>query len=275
MSGPKPFFRWVGGKREMLPHLLAQMPAEYGEYFEPFTGGAALFWAARPARAQLSDANPHLVRTYVAVRDDVDAVLNELRALTLADSKEFYLAARTVDPVSLSDAAAAAWFLYLNRACFNGLWRVNKAGRFNVPYGVEGRAPREFGVRLSDGNVDNLRACSAALQGVVIGRANYADAVARAQAGDFVYFDPPYVPLTASASFTAYTADGFGDAEQVALRDTALALKARGVHVLLSNSAAPRVLELYAGFGGKFVERSGRVSCKGDGRAAVKEVLAW
>lgn len=267
MSGPKPFVQWIGGKRALLPHLQAAAPASFKRYFEPFMGGAALFWALRPQCAQLSDANPHLVRTYVAVRDLVEQVIEEFSALASANSKDFYLAARTIDPFALDDASAAAWFLYLNRACFNGLWRVNRAGRFNVPYGTNARP------MLVD--ADNLRACSAALQGVSILHAAFVDAVRDARAGDFVYFDPPYAPLSASASFTAYTAEGFGDAEQTQLRDLALALKARGVHVLLSNSAAPRVLELYQGFGGKFVERSGRVSCKGDGRAAVKEVLAW
>jgi DNA adenine methylase len=263
----KPFAKWVGGKRALLPHLRARVPAQFNRYFEPFVGGGAMFFDMQPPMSQLTDMNAHLIRTYAAVRDDVENVIAQASALAAANCREFYYAARSLDPAELDDAAAAAWFLYVNSAGFNGLWRVNKAGRLNVPYGSKNGA---FAV-----DVDNMRACSAALQNARIAHAHYADAVADARDGDFVYFDPPYVPMSASSSFTAYTADGFHDAEQLRLAATIRALKARGVFVLVSNSGAPRVRELYAGLTIHEVARSGRISCKGDGRAPVKEVIAW
>lgn len=265
MSGARPFLKWVGGKRQLLPRLLAQMPASYGRYFEPFIGGGALFFALQPKLAVISDVNERLVRTYRAVRDDVETVIALLA--TYPYERSFYERMRALDVDARPDAEAAAWFIYVNRTGFNGLYRVNRAGRFNVPFG------KYTNPTICD--ADLLRECSLALRGVEIRHADFADAVAGADTGDFVYFDPPYVPLTATSSFTAYHADGFGRDDQRRLRDVAARLVARGVHVLASNSSASLVRDLYSAptFTLVEVDATRAVNCRADRRGVVREVL--
>lgn len=242
----KPFLKWVGGKRQLLEELRKDVPRAFldrasdaGTYYEPFVGGGALFFDLAPKRAVLADMNPHLVATYQAIRDDVERVIGLLAAKP--DDKGFYMLERGRVPSEPS--AIAAWFLYLNRAGFNGLYRVNRKGGFNVPYGGRPGHPRTLC------HPDVLRDASRALQGVEIRHGSFETTVASAKRGDFVYFDPPYVPVStpasSSPSFVGYTSDGFGDKEQERLRDVALELAERGVSVLLSNACADRVLELY------------------------------
>jgi DNA adenine methylase len=258
-----PFVKWVGGKRKLISELRKHIPASFGTYYEPFVGGGALFWALRPASAILSDANARLVNAYVAVRDRPDAIIDELR--TYPYERKFYGRTRALIDEGTS-AQRAARFIYLNRTGFNGLYRVNRRGEFNVPFG------RYANPTICD--AETLRACSAALRGVEIVRGDFADVLARAKKGDFVYCDPPYVPLSATSSFAQYTADGFMYEDQRRLRDIARDLKRRGVHVLLSNSGPPIVRELYAdGFDIREVLAARAISCKGDKRGAVKEVL--
>lgn len=265
----KPFIKWVGGKRKLLPELLKSVPTVFGTYYEPFLGGGALFFALNRERAVLSDTNWDLIRAYTYVRDNVEALIKAL--LCLERSKETYLELRAKDPSQLSDGAAAVRFIYLLKCGFNGIWRVNKSGKYNVPFG-------ENKGEICDAPA--LRAASRALQRVTIRCDEFDNTVevseiSRARRGDLVYFDPPYVPLTATSNFTSYSAAGFGDAEQVRLRDCARRLKDKGVYVLLSNSAAPRVRELYASSDFKIREvlapRS--VSCKGDKRGKITELL--
>jgi DNA adenine methylase len=231
----KPFIKWVGGKRQLLPELRARIPSSFGTYHEPFVGGGALFFDLAPKRAILSDANERLVRTYRAIRDSVERVIALLK--TYPHDRDFFeqLRAQRIDDAD--DVCVASWFVYLNKHTFNGLYRVNHGGQFNAPFGVQ-RAPVEC-------DADGMRACSEALRGVQIRHAHFAECLADVESGDFVYFDPPYVPLSATSSFTAYTSDGFDLAEQVKLRDVARELKRRGAHVLLSNSSAPLVSTLY------------------------------
>lgn len=261
----RPFLKWVGGKRQLLPVLRERMPATFGRYFEPFMGGAALFFDVRPARAVLGDANERLVRTYRAVRDDVEGVIEALGAYRY--DAEVYAAARDVDVDALSDVGVAAWFIYVHKTGFNGLYRVNRAGKFNVPFG------RYTNPTICD--AENLRACSAALRGVELRIGDFAETCAGAMAGDFVYFDPPYVPLSATSSFTAYAAAGFGADAQTRLRDTAAALLDRGVHILLSNSSAGLVRELYGvrPFDVTEVDATRSVNCQASKRGAIKELV--
>ncbi len=237
---PKPFLKWAGGKRQLLPELLARVPREYGVFHEPFVGGGALFFALRPRRAVLSDSNARLVRTYRAIRDRVDQVIGHLRKYPY--DADFYYDLRRLRPDDEQDHVLAAWMIYLNRAGYNGLYRVNARDEFNVPFG------RYTNPTLCD--AANLRACSRALQNVELRIEDFRGVSERAEPGDFVYFDPPYAPLNPTSSFTSYTRDGFGLAEQASLRDLAWRLKQRGVHVLLSNSSASPIRELY---GDRFV----------------------
>lgn len=263
---PRPFVKWVGGKRQLLPKLLPRLPDRFGTYHEPFIGGGALFFERRPATAVLSDQNERLVRTYRAIRDSVEDVIELLRGYP--HDKEFFLDMRRRDIDAGTDVEVAAWFIYLNRTAFNGLYRVNSRNGFNVPFG------RYASPRICDAK--NLRACSTALQRADIRHESFESVLDRARRGDFVYFDPPYVPLTATSNFTSYTADHFGPNEQIRLRDLALELKRRGVHVLLSNSSAPFVRELYAeGFELEEVQATRAINSVGSGRGAVTELLMW
>jgi len=260
---PKPFLKWVGGKRQLLPELLARVPLGFDTYFEPFLGGGALFFALLPKKAVLSDSNARLVRTYRAIRDDVDDVIAELS--TYPHDRVFFEELRRVDVDALDDIQVAAWMIYLNRTGFNGLYRVNKSGGFNVPFG------RYKNPTIC--NPDRLLAASEALQSAEILHASFAESYKFAKPGDFVYFDPPYVPLSETSSFTSYTKDGFGIEEQIKLRDTALNLKARGVDVLLSNSSAGAVFDLYETFEIEEVYASRAINSKASARGKVAEVL--
>lgn len=261
----RPFVKWVGGKRQLVPELLKHVPARFGQYFEPFVGGGALFFALRPILATLTDANERLIRTYRAIRNDAEGVIALLS--TYPYERHFYDGMRTIDIDKHTDTQVAAWFIYLNKCGFNGLYRVNKANRFNVPFG------RYTNPAICD--AENIRACQRAFHGVSIGPDDFAHAAGAAKRGDFVYFDPPYVPLSATSSFTAYGAGGFGPEQQRHLRDVARQLASRGVHVLLSNSSAPLVRELYAvaPFTVHEVNATRALNCKAEKRGVIKELI--
>lgn len=262
--GAVPYLKWAGGKRSMLRHLVPHVPPSYGTYFEPFVGGGALFFALQPEKAVLSDVNRRLVRSYAAVRDDVDALIQLLK--TYPYEKEFFLTMRAVRIDDRSDVEVAAWLIYLNRSCFNGLYRVNRDNVFNVPFG------RYANPTICD--AANLRACSDALAGVSILHEPFESVLGRAESGDFIYFDPPYLPISATSSFTGYSPDGFGLDDHRRLRDTARNLKKRGVHILLSNSAAPAIRELYAdGFEVSEVLAGRAINASGDGRGKIPELI--
>jgi len=260
----QPFLKWAGGKRRLLPDLLHCLPEAYGTYFEPFLGGGALFFAVEPLQAVLSDTNERLVRTWQTVRDAPDALIEKLS--TFPHDEEFFLAQRQRDIDAEDDVEVAAWLLYLNRTAYNGLYRVNSKGGFNVPFG------RYENPTICD--VERIRHCSEVLSGVEIHHRDFTTVLEEAQAGDFVYFDPPYVPLSESSSFTGYTRDGFTLDDQARLRDLASDLKERGVSVLLSNSAAPQVHDLYSdGFELREVQVSRAINSKASGRGKIAELL--
>jgi DNA adenine methylase len=264
-----PIVKWVGGKTKLLGELVARMPRDYGRYFEPFAGGAALFFRVAPERAVLSDANADLIATYRALATDADAVVRRLAIHRRYHDKKHYYAVRdrwNDADVSWSPVDRAAAFIYLNKTCFNGLWRVNRAGGFNVPMG-----------RYDDPPIcvpDALAAAGRALARADLRCGDYRAAVADAVAGDFVYFDPPYVPVTTTANFTSYTAGDFDLADQRALADLARELVLRGCKVMLSNSDTPTVRTLYRGM------RIDRVACprainsNASRRGDVDEVIA-
>jgi DNA adenine methylase len=272
-----PFIKFVGGKRQLLPSLIRHVPAKFGTYHEPFVGGGALFFQLQPKRAILSDLNRRLVRTYRGVCNSVEDVIALLK--TYPYDRDFYYRMREQNADAMQNHELAAWFIYLNKACFNGLYRVNRSGKFNVAFG------RYTNPTICDEL--NLRACSAALQSAQILHSGFESVLERAEPGDFVYCDPPYVPVSSTSSFVSYTAEGFttGDVtlpgigavdDQRRLRDVALALKRKGVHVLLSNSASPAVRELYRdGFEIEEVGARRAVNCKAESRGEVKELLIW
>jgi DNA adenine methylase len=260
-----PFIKWVGGKTALLPELLKHVPNRLRGYHEPFVGGGALFFAVQPRRAHLADHNPELVHCYTQVRDDVYGVLDVL-ARHLYERAHFDTV-RAFDPLRLRPAERAARFIYLNKTCFNGLWRVNRAGRFNVPIG------RYKNPKFND--PATLITASRALRGVSLTYAPFEESMAKAAPGDFVYLDPPYDPVSPTASFASYTAGGFSWEDQRRLAHACVVLNRRGVRFLLSNSATPRVRALYAGFEQRMVKAPRFVNSKAGARGPVDEVLVF
>jgi DNA adenine methylase len=253
----------VGGKGQLLEQFRPLLPRGVGRYFEPFVGGASLFFALRPRRAVLSDANRELVDCYRAVRNDAEGVIAALRGHRY-DAAHYY-AVRELDPSALSLASRAARTIFLNKTGYNGLYRVNRSGKFNVPMGRY-RSP-------SFCDPENLRACSLALRGVSLAVRDFEDAVRAAEPGDFVYFDPPYVPLSSTSDFTSYVPGGFGPVEQRRLAGVFEDLAGRGVRVMLSNSDTPAVRELYRGFRIEIVLAGRSINSKGALRGKVAEVV--
>ncbi len=237
---PRPFLKWAGGKRQLLKSLTAHMPLAFNHYHEPFLGGGALFFELfrreRTLQSSLSDLNAELIDTYLAVRNHVDDVLRLLSEYP--HNEDFFYALRAKDPWSMDLPHRAARMIYLNKTCYNGLYRVNKRGQFNAPFGRY-KSPKYY-------DPENLHAVSAALQHVHIDCASFEAVLSRATPGDFVYFDPPYAPLSATANFTGYHANGFGPQQQKLLRDVCITLTENDVRVMLSNSSAEQIRELYA-----------------------------
>ena len=263
-----PVIKWVGGKTKLLSELLARMPERVGRYFEPFAGGAALFFRVAPARAVLNDDNADLIGLYRALATDVGSVIKRLeRHRTEHDDRHYYATrARWNDPdIAWPAADRAATFIYLNKTCFNGLWRVNRAGGFNVPIG-----------RYTDPPIcvpEALRAASASLARAELRCGDYRDAVRDAGKGDFAYFDPPYDPVSPTASFTSYTAGAFGPDDQRALADLARSLVTRGCRVMLSNSDTPFIRSLYKGFKIDRVKCARAINSNAARRGEVDEVI--
>jgi DNA adenine methylase len=264
---PRPFLKWAGGKGQLLEQLRPMLPrTPWRRYFEPFVGSAALFFALRPAEATLSDVNPELIDCYVAVQRHVERLVSALRRHEY--DEQLYYQVRQQDPAALDLPARAARTIYLNKTGYNGLYRVNRAGRFNVPFGRYTNP----GFRSPD-SVDNLRACSRVLRGAKLAVRDFAQVVRHARKGDFVYFDPPYVPLSETSAFTSYAAGGFGPAEQQRLAEIVGELSDRGVLVMLSNSDAPAVRELYAKYRVDVVTASRSINSRATGRGKVREVV--
>lgn len=264
---PRPFLKWAGGKGKLVNELLKKLPPTIHCYHEPFVGGGALFFAIKPARASLSDINDELVTTYQVVRDNLYELIEHLSHHRY--ERDYFYEVRGWDRLPdyhlRTPAQRAARFIFLNKTCFNGLYRVNGRGHYNVPFG-DYAAP----VIL---DIDNLTRCHLALQGKEIGVASYLAIEERAQPGDLVYFDPPYAPLSATSSFTGYTAGGFDHDDQKNLRDLCLRLDKKGVYFILSNSSAPAIFELYQSFSIERIGVARAINAMGGGRGKVDEVV--
>ncbi|MEN9231904.1 MAG: DNA adenine methylase [Thermostichus sp. DG02_5_bins_236] len=279
----RPFLKWAGGKGQLLSQYEPFFPQEWGTYHEPFLGGGAVFFhlAQRedgptldgstgspsepnpPFRATLSDINPELVNVYCCVRDQVEDLIAQLTLHQAQHSSDYYYTLRAAD--SQDPLWRAARLLYLNKTCFNGLYRENSCGHFNVPLG------RYRNPRICD--ADNLRAASQVLQGIPLLVQPFWQILERAKPGDFVYLDPPYHPLSTSSSFTAYSRYPFGEAEQRQLREVFGALVQQQVQVMLSNSDCSFVRELYRGFPIHTISACRAINSQGQKRGRIPEVL--
>lgn len=242
-----PFVKWAGGKKQLLERLEERMPETYGRYYEPFIGGGALLLHVQPKNAVINDVNEQLLNVYRQLKADAEAVISILRELDSVEcDKEHYLKMRAEYNKKIAahilDAECAALTIWINKHCFNGLYRVNSKGLFNVPYNN-----KVGGVSMSE---ENLRGIGLYLSSgdIEIREGDFEAACADVQAGDFVYFDSPYIPVSETANFTDYTKDGFGYEDHCRLAELFKRLDAAGVKVMLSNHNVDLVYELYDGF---------------------------
>ncbi|CEL90873.1 DNA adenine methylase [Streptococcus sanguinis] len=267
----QPFTKWTGGKRQLLGELRSYMPETYSRYFEPFVGGGALFFDLAPEKAVINDFNEELINAYRQIKNNPAELINLLIKHKENNSKDYYLELRSADRDGrisrMTGVERAARILYMLRVDFNGLYRVNSKNQFNVPYG------RYKNPKIVD--VDLLYQISEYLNenDIEILQTDFAEAVKDAQTGDFVYFDPPYIPLNETSSFTSYTHEGFSYEEQVRLRDTFKELTERGVYAMLSNSSSPLVEELYKDFNIYFVEAQRTNGAKSSSRGKISEII--
>ena len=263
---PRPFVKWAGGKRQLLSILSDSAPNSFGRYFEPFIGGGAFLFSQLPDRATIADVNPELINCYQVIRDDVEALMRSLK-LHKNDEEHFY-ATRAKNLAKLTPVQRASRFIYLNKTCFNGLYRENRSGQFNTPFG------RYVNPKIVDR--ENLLAISNYLNtsDIKINCGSYQTVLDEAMARDFVYFDPPYAPLTKTANFAGYVKGGFGIKDQIELATVYAQLSEKGVLVMLSNSNTDIIHELYKGFSIKTIHASRAINCKGGSRGKeANEVL--
>jgi DNA adenine methylase len=264
-----PFLKWVGGKRQLLPAINQLIPQSFNTYYEPFIGGGAVLFNLQPSNAIINDFNPELVNVYQVIKDQPEALIEELKAHK--NEADYFYAIRALDRQSgyskLSAVKKASRIIYLNKTCYNGLYRVNNAGEFNSPFG-----------KYKNPNIVNdttIRAVSEFLNqsNVKVLNGDFETAIESSQDGDFVYFDPPYVPVSQSASFTGYVQGGFNLTEQERLRNVCNQLNDKGVKFLLSNSSTPVIHDLYQHFDIRIVKATRAINSNAAKRGAIDEVL--
>lgn len=249
----KPFLKWAGGKTQLLPELRKHIPDQFNRYIEPMMGAGAMFFDLQPKHAILADSNEELVNAYTVVRDSVEELISKLKHFK--NDEKIYYEIRSQDPLGLSPVYRAARLIYLNKTCFNGLYRVNKQGQFNVPFG------HRKNPTICD--ADNLRAASQALAGVKVLLGDYLKTLKKyAQPGDFIFLDPPYHPVSNYADFKRYTKEFFYEEDHVSLRDEVDRLVQNGCYVLLTNSNTDFVRDLYKRYSYFVVDTRRNISSK-------------
>ncbi|HHT7733618.1 TPA: DNA adenine methylase [Streptococcus suis] len=267
----QPFTKWTGGKRQLLPVIKSLMPDNYNSYFEPFIGGGAVFFELIPKKAIINDFNSELINCYRQIKDNPQKLIELLVEHQKNNSKDYYLELRSVDRDdrihAMTDTERAARIMYMLRVDFNGLYRVNSKNQFNVPYGryknpkiVDSDLILSISQYLNKNNIEILTG-------------DFEKAVEDVGAGDFVYFDPPYIPLSETSAFTSYTHEGFSYEDQVRLRDVFRKLDKKGAYVMLSNSSSPLVEELYKGFNIHKVEAIRTNGAKASSRGKISEII--
>ena len=268
----KPFVKWAGGKRQIIDKLKKYVPYEYNTYFEPFVGGGALLFELSPKKAVINDYNEELINVYKCIKDEekFDAMCRELDHHESNHSEEYYYEIRNIDRDKkkfnkLADYKRAARTIYLNKACFNGLYRVNSKNEFNVPFGKKTKVNTYEGPNLG------IVHCLLNVYDIQLLSTDFEEAVKDAKAGDFIYFDPPYDSET--STFNSYTENGFGKEEQIRLARVFKELADRGCYVMLSNHNTKLVNELYEGFNIHVIEAKRNINANGKKRGKVEEVI--
>lgn len=267
----KPFLKWVGGKRQLLPEINKLLPKKYNNYYEPFIGGGALLFSQKidsNKKYFINDYNEELVNVYKTIQSDVENLINNLKIHE--NSPEYFYAIRALDRdenyKKLSNIERASRFIYLNKTAYNGLYRVNSKNQHNAPFG-----------KYKNPNICdqvNLRSCAIKLSHVTVDTGDYkSQTITRINKNDFIYFDPPYAPLSKTSDFTSYTENGFGNLEQHELKEYCDYLTTKGVKFLLSNSNSDLIRDLYKDYEISIVLANRAVNCKAKGRGKVEEVL--
>lgn len=265
-----PVVKWVGGKRQLLPQILPLIPKRMTAYCEPFLGGGAVLFALQPKRALVNDLNQDLITVYRVIKEDADALIEHLSRHE--NTPEYFYRIRDLDRdkeayAAMSDVEKASRLLYLNKTCYNGLFRVNASGAFNSPYGHY-RRPNIVNEQTIRGVSRYFNSCD-----ITFFSGDFASVLEQVPKGGFVYLDPPYDPVSDTASFTGYNRGGFGREEQVRLKECCDALTARGVKFLLSNSATPFIRGLYGSYRVSIVQARRAVNSVASRRGAIEEVL--
>ena len=265
-----PVLKWAGGKRQLLDTLIPLVPKDYSVYCEPFVGGGALFFALQPQSACINDVNHELIRVYTVIKNDVDALIEQLKQFQ--NNKDQFYEIRSWDRnkdkyTHLSDIEKAARIIYLNRTCFNGLFRVNASGEFNVPFG-----------NYANPNIVNepvLRAISFYFNNseIVFNAVDYAEILKNLPDNAFVYLDPPYDPVSVTANFTSYTKDGFSRDEQIRLRKCCDELNERSIKFMLSNSATDFIYDQYSKYNIEIISAKRLVGADASKRGRIQEVI--
>ncbi len=268
-----PMLKWVGGKRQLLSEIIPMIDGKCSTYVEPFIGGGAVLFKLQPKKAIINDYNNELINVYRIVRDNVDELIEVLKIHEKNNSADYYYEIRSLDRSDtfddMTDVEKAARIIYLNKTCYNGLYRVNSSGQFNSPYG-----------RYKNPNIVNeavLKAISHYFNSnqIEILNGDYKDTLRYLDKNSFVYFDPPYMPISSSSSFTGYTESGFGYEKQVELKEECDKLTQKGIRFVQSNSDCKEIRELYKDYNIKTVKAKRSINSIGKKRGEINEVLIY
>lgn len=260
---PRPFLKWAGGKSKLIEQYTPYFPKDFKTYYEPFLGGGAVFFHLQPKNAVLTDINPELINAYRCVRNNLEQLIPLLEKHSSSHSKDYYYQVRS--QLGTTEVEKAARLIYLNKTCFNGLYRENSKGLFNVPIG------KYKNPTICNSNL--LRLVSAALQSIQIEVRPFESVLDYAKSDDFIYFDPPYYPLSPTSNFTAYSSYSFNENEQVKLKNVFVELAKRGVKVMLSNSDCSFIRELYKDFKLYEILAARAINSNAEKRGKITELL--
>lgn len=273
----KPFIKWVGGKGKLITELRIYFPNKFERYFEPFVGGGALFYDViqntNLVFSSINDINKKLIITYQQVKKEPDGLISILSELEISYKKKneeeqkefFYLIRNKYNNKNLTDSYTAAYLIFLNKTCFNGMYRENSKGEYNVPFGDQ-KNPT-----ICD--KENLLAVSKCLKNTKMTNLSFEESIKDCKNGDFIYFDPPYYPINGTSKFTSYSKDSFGQNEQVKLRDVFEQLSNKGCLIMLSNSNTEFIKDLYKDFKINFIYATRSINSKGNGRGRIAELV--
>ncbi|MBA7559618.1 hypothetical protein ES708_01233 [subsurface metagenome] len=269
----KPFLKWVGGKKQIIPQIKQYIPDNYYKYFEPFVGGGALFFDLEPKNAYLNDINKILILAYRNIKNhprEIIKKLEDLQKIFYEKNNEerktyFYKTRDAFNNTKYDSFLKTSYIIFLNKTCYNGMYRENSKGKFNVPFGKY-KNPKILDEK-------NILAVSKLLQNVTITDYSFKKAVEKAKKGDFIYFDPPYHPLSITSNFTSYSNSGFTKEDQIKLRDVFKDLDKRSCFVMLSNSDTKFIREIYKEFTQKTISAARSINCKATGRGKINELL--